>query len=109
MKVKLLEIRDAATFIPAVAIEVCGYDHYLLRAAGYGNRPYILLANLNKGPLTYNAFDWGDRTMHQAHLWINDHWDELKDGSVVDVEFILGETKEPKQSQQFEDGGQYAV
>lgn len=30
---------------------------------------------------------------------IIDHWDELEDGSVVDVQFILGERLEPKRSE----------
>jgi len=109
METKLLEIRDRATFIPAIAIEVSARDHYLLRHAGYGVRPLILLASLNKGPMTYNAHDWADRTMKASHLWIIDHWEELKSGSVVDVEFILGETTEPKQSVQVEHGGEYAI
>lgn len=37
--------------------------------------------------------------MGNAHNWIIDHWQELKDGDVVDVQFILGETKEPKVSE----------
>lgn len=36
---KLLEIRDAGTFIPAMAIKICANDSkddYLLRRAGFG-------------------------------------------------------------------------
>jgi hypothetical protein len=112
MKMKLLEIRDTGTFIPAIAIAVSGRDHYLLRQAGYGIRRDILLGSLNKGLLTYNAFDWvecGSRTMHQAHLWIIKNWDHLNSGDVVDVEYILGETNTKKIPQQLEEGGKYAV
>ena len=34
-----------------------------------------------------------------AHHYIQEHFDELHDGDVVDVEFILGETKAPKVSE----------
>lgn len=34
-----------------------------------------------------------------AHQFIEDHFDELNDGEVVDVQFILGETKVPKVSE----------
>jgi hypothetical protein len=34
--------------------------------------------------------------MRVACEYIGAHFDDLKDGRVVDVEFILGETKEPK-------------
>jgi hypothetical protein len=37
--------------------------------------------------------------MGNAHHWIIEHWDELKDSDVVDVEFILGETQQPKVSE----------
>jgi len=37
--------------------------------------------------------------MLNAHKYIKEHWDELRSGSVVDVEFILGESKEPKASE----------
>ena len=42
---------------------------------------------------------WGGRTYPVAHDWIINHWDELLDGDVVDVEFILGETDVRKQSE----------
>lgn len=110
MKIKLFEIRDRGTYIPAIAIEVNGDEHYLLRYAGYGRRPYILLATLNKSKLTYNQFDWeGSRTMKVAHGYIIDNWDGLHTGDVIDVEFINGETQEPKLSIMREAEGLYAI
>lgn len=35
----------------------------------------------------------------RAHLYVRDHWAELRDGDVVDVQFILGETAAPKKSE----------
>lgn len=39
------------------------------------------------------------RTFVVAHEYIEVHWDELESGAVIDVEFILGETKEAKVSE----------
>lgn len=92
-------------------------ERYLLRRAGFAYaRPaaaypagetYVMLTSLHKGPSTYNAYDWvherlgGGRTMHEAHKYIIEHWDELESGAVVDVRYILGETDKPKPSEQF--------
>lgn len=99
MELKLLEIRDRMTFIPVYALRVNGDDSPLLRMAGFGLHDYVILGRLNKGEQTYNAFDWNDRTMQTAHLWIIENWFSLVNGSVVDVQFILGETPEPCRSQ----------
>lgn len=103
MKVKVLELRDRATFIPILAIDMnpdlAGSQCYLLRRCGYScdGRPNILITRLdaNGGPAWNDLFGWSGRTFPVAHQWIIQHWDELEDGSVVDVEFILGETEEP--------------
>jgi hypothetical protein len=52
----------------------------------------------------YDAYEWpGDvRTFRAAHLYVEEHFDEIEDGAVVDVEFILGETAEPKVSERIE-------
>jgi hypothetical protein len=41
----------------------------------------------------------GQRTMRQAHLYITAHFDELSDGQVIDIEWILKETSKPKVSE----------
>ena len=109
LETKLLEVRDSATFIPIVAIELNGEDHYLLRHAGYGRGRYISIANLNKGPLTYNKHDWESRTMHEAHKYIIENWDEIKNRDVIDVEFILDPTREKKVSLQFEENEKWSL
>lgn len=108
MKAKALEIRDRNTFIPALAIEMTADNaaqHYLLRRAGYGETPLIALTHLRTKAdmITYDCYDWRDaRTMKIAHDWIARNWDTLKDGDIVDVEFILGETAAPKLSERVE-------
>lgn len=126
MQSKALEIRDEGTFIPALAVnmnprpsypqnammtedefkaslEASSAQRYLLRRAGYAcdGRPNVILTRLSgDGQATNDPYSWtGSRTFPVAHNYIIDHWDELKDGDVVDVSFILGETKAPKISE----------
>ena len=110
MQVKTLELRDRATFIPLLAVEMKATrikQSYLLSRAGYGpGRSLILITRLDgKGKATYDPYAWGDRTFHVAHLEIEKNWEILDDGDIVDVEFILGETKAPKLSEQLESYG----
>ena len=100
MIIKQFEIRDDGTFIPAIAIQVIGADGYLLRRAGYGATPCVILTNLSTMQCNYDPYDWPNRTMGVAHKAILDAWDQWQDGDVVDVQFILGETKEKKVSEQ---------
>lgn len=115
MQVKLFEIRDKATFIPMMAIKLAANseaDRYLLSRAGYGrsnelfNR-YVLLAQINGdcGKITNDPYEWGGRTYPVAHQHIIDHWGELESGAVIDVEFILGESKSCKESERSEANG----
>lgn len=109
MEIKLFEIRDRATFIPAFAIRPLPNDEkqfYLLRSAGYGCDPshkIIIFGALHGGQCEYDPYNWtGSRTMKHAHHYIEEHFDTLNSGDVIDVEYILGETTEPKISQQVE-------
>lgn len=128
MQAKTLEIRDDGTFIPALAIDMnprtpypqnsrsmsedelrasldaSQAQFYLLRRCGYScdGRPNVILTRLDgNGRATNDPYGWkGDtRTLPVAHTYIIEHWTELKDGDVVDVAFILGETTAPKVSE----------
>jgi hypothetical protein len=99
---KLLEIRDSGTFIPAMAVLVSGADGYLMRRAGFEN-PMVYLVALATQKCAYDPWGWGGgRTMNVAHRYIEANWTALKDGDVVDVEFILGLTPAPKISESLE-------
>jgi hypothetical protein len=104
VKTKLFEIRDRATFIPCIAIEcevtpeLEEQEKYLLRRAGYMGRCF-LFGRLVGGGFHYDCYDWSDRTMRTAHEYIEKNWEKLQSGDVIDVEYILGETKEPKVSE----------
>lgn len=107
MIIKAVEIRDKATFIPALAIKMAPAtegQRYLLRRTGYGfDPPSIMLVRMSDCAADNDPFGWTNRTMRAAHIWIAAHFDEMSDsGDVVDVEFLLGETTQPKRSEQFE-------
>ena len=105
MKAKCLEIRDEGTFIAALAIDINPDNEgqiYLMRRVGYpcDGQPNVILTRLDgNGKATNDPYAWGGRTWPTAHNFIIDHWDELSDGDVVDVSFILGETAKPKVSE----------
>ena len=118
LRVKVLEVRDAGTFVPVVAIEMRAdmdfperveQERYLLRRVGYNQERIdehcILLVRAVGGKACYDPYEWGsgERTMHVAHLAIAKHWDELKSGDVVDVEYELGLKPTKKVSERITD------
>jgi hypothetical protein len=122
MQTKALEFRDEGTFIPVLAVnmnplpikaagslivdpmETHSAQRYLLLRVGYpcDGRPNILLTRLSgDGQATNDPYGWkcGTRTFRVAHAWIIEHWAEIKDGDVIDVQWILGETADKKPSE----------
>jgi hypothetical protein len=105
MIAKALELRDENTFIAILCVDMNpsnGEQRYLLRRCGYAcdGRPNIIMTRLDgSGQATNDPYAWGGRTYPVAHDWIIEHWDELADGDVVDVQWILGETAERKRSE----------
>lgn len=107
MQVKLLEVRDRGTFLPVFALDTAPSNEgqrYLLRRCGFApDGKTIIIARLNgEGNSSADAYHWNNRTMQTAHIYIDEHFAELQDGDVLDVEFILGETKVPKISERNE-------
>lgn len=103
----VLEVRDAATFIPVIAIRTRSdnpQEAWLFRAAGWsedGNDVMIIRAD-GEGKINrfWNDYGLSDAcTLAVAHRYIHEHWDELNPGDVVDVEYILGLSNSPKQSE----------
>ena len=112
-KMKLFEIRDKCTFMPFMAFKMYSeieQERWLMGRAGYGRTPsehkqYIFFAPIDGSVFSKIAFDWsdwGDRTRARAHRFIEEHFDELESGAVIDVEFILGESAAPKISEREE-------
>lgn len=106
MKILALEVRDTATFIPVAAVQMTDANEaqrYLLRRCGYDltHKPLaIVLFRMNGDGYAYSdPYSWGGRTMQMAHQHILEHFDELADGDVIDVEYLLGERDAPKPSE----------
>jgi hypothetical protein len=107
MEIKCLEIRDRATFIPVICLRPVAENEgqrYLLHRDGYradDTEQCIIMIDAQCRGVAYDCYDWprNSRTKHHAHHFIAEHWHELSDGDVVDVEYILGETVSPKQSE----------
>jgi hypothetical protein len=111
MIAKTFEIRDKGTFIPVMAVRLepgCEGDRYLFGRAGYGivpeaQRRFVTLLRVDGGEgfATSDPYAWTGtaRTMTVAHKHIEEHFDQLESGAVVDVEFLMGVTAEPKKSE----------
>lgn len=107
MEVKILEIRDEGTFFPMLCINLgkAGNEaqRYLMHRVGYplDGDPNVAVCHLRCGndKITNDPWQQGDRTYHYAHKYILDRWNELVDGDVIDVQFILGETATKKTSE----------
>jgi hypothetical protein len=106
VEIKLFEVRDRMTFIPVFAISTKSSDKaqsYLLWRAGFNGGDAVILGNLNGERMsTADAYAWKDRTMQTAHLHIEENFSSLKDGDVIDVEYILGESNIPKVSEKLD-------
>lgn len=104
LETKFFEIRDTGTFIPAVGIKMdykgkSPQECFLLKTSGYGHdNPLIMLVLIEINACHYDCYEWGDRTRQIAHKYIQENFDSLESGSVIDVEFILGETLKPKEA-----------
>jgi hypothetical protein len=109
---KILEIRDRGTCIMCMAAKfskVTPWESWAIARTGFGGDAearewYVLLWPMDGGcrQATTDPFEWLDsRTLHEAHIYLRDHadWDFIKSGSVIDVEFIRGDTDSPKCSE----------
>ena len=107
----VLEIRDEGTHIAVLAIQMKAdnrtqayYVHTRTRHPWNGSNVTVML--LDDKRATNDLYEWGalgmgSRTMPTAHDFIEKHFDDLLDGDVVDVQYLLGETKAPKLSERF--------
>ena len=91
MITKLFEIRCLATSIRALATQI---------DAGFYNvgdpsvrRIFLCRIFRGRGEGYDDPHSWMGRTLTAAHEYIVKNWNQMKDGDVIDVEFILGETK----------------
>ena len=102
MQHKFFEIRDRMTCIPVLGVNMSteqepltDVERAFLHHAGYGPFRTILLCRLGSGPFEgrcdHDPYAWNDRTMARAHQYIEEQWEQLKEGDVVSVEHLKGE------------------
>jgi hypothetical protein len=105
MEIKTLEVRDRSTFIPVVAVKVVpsnSSEKYLWNRAGFNmdsGSSIILLGRINDLHLEFYPPVWSNRTMSTVHEYLQNSWDGVENGQVLDVEYILGETDKAKESE----------
>lgn len=106
LETKIFEIRDRSTFFvvyatraDAAAFNLNTQEEYLLQRDGFSAHIPLVILCRSKGNVHYEPYGWGDRTYMAAHAYIADNWNALTSGDLIDVQHILGETKEPKQSE----------
>jgi hypothetical protein len=106
---KVFELRSPATLIVILATRLSAENLQsatLLFHSGYGRYPkdienYILVTPLDGGG---NDVATTDPYMHKieeiriAHIYLREHFDELDNGSVIDIDYIQGNTNEPKET-----------
>lgn len=106
MEIKLLELRDRGTFIPAFAFRSepdNDRERYLLRRAGYSmGQPLVILGRLEGNECHYDPYEWMWDPWRTVHHHLMEHWEEVNSGDVLDAEFLRGESQQPKQSVQKE-------
>jgi len=121
---KYLEVRDRATFIPVVAFcphelvfalseprrsQIVAYgiakNGFRVTRDPHPGDDQVIVVRLDNVAATADAYDWnGDsRTMREAHNYIAAKYQDLRDGDVIDVEYILQETASKKRSEALDD------
>lgn len=102
MIVKIFEVRDEGTHIEVFAISTKPSNPgqtYGLSRCGFNSGDAVIVGYLDgERNSSADPYHWGCRTMGNAHNYIASHFDEMSDGDVVDVRFILGETSAPCKS-----------
>jgi len=112
MDSKVFELRAPATImvIMATRLEVFNEaERYLLSRSGFGRnnndfKKYIMLQCLDGGTSTASTdpYKHGIRELRIVHCYIYEMFDQLDDGQVLDIDFILGNTFEPKQPERIQ-------
>jgi hypothetical protein len=86
-----------------------GKEAWLLHRVGLGHPDsyQILMSKIESGESSLDSEYWtresplsrGTRTLTMAHRYIEQTFSQLKSGDLIDVQFIIGETTEPKVSE----------
>lgn len=106
MQTKLFEVRDRGTCIPVMATKTTANnvnEQQFLTHGGWGDYTVILTRMDGQAVANIDPYFWrreyNGRTLTHAHAYIINNFDILPTYAVIDVEYILGESKTPKQSE----------
>jgi hypothetical protein len=106
---KIFEVRSPATLIVIIATKLKAENQQtaaLLSHSGYGQtnkdiERYILVTAIDGGGggiATTDAYKHHCEELRVAHIYINEHFSDLENGSVLDVDYIRGTSDKPKKS-----------
>lgn len=104
MITKMFEVFDRQTHLAIMATKLHSTnikEKWLLKQEGFWGEPLIMVSVFYGENIISECMDlhWTRaRTIRNAHHYINEHFDELESGDVIDVRFILGEQNEPEKS-----------
>lgn len=99
---KLIAVMDRCTRIPIIAFKLypeSAEEFVMFKTHGFGDNPeqYTFFYDIVSGKCSYNAYGMGDSyTLTPACVHIRDHWDEVESGTVIDAEYLRGETTHPR-------------
>lgn len=104
LKSKVLEILDRDTYIPVIATDIfSGIDqeNRHMRRLGFNplNQNKVIITSFSPVKTVYDVYAESNSRTREAFKYIQEHFDKLKSGDVIDVEFIKGETSMPKLSE----------
>lgn len=97
METKLFQVLDNMTDITVMVTKLTSINKRTVKLcihSGYYGRDYFFYTPLlGRCPevTRYGYKSWNDRTNSVAHEYIEENWDKLEDGSIINVKFILGE------------------
>ena len=99
---KFVAVMDRGTRLPLIASRFHPEsleEAVMFSTHGFGVDPqeYTFFYSINTGTCSYDPYKMGDRyTLTPACVYIRDNWDEVESGSVVDAEYLRGETEKPR-------------
>ena len=108
MIIKFLEVRDEATCIPVMAIQMLGGNgiqcKYLWREGYPLDGSAIILMRLSDQEAHLEPSYWSGRTMPAAHSDILSRFNSLSEGEVIDVRVFLKEQENPVEAEIWTEG-----
>ena len=102
METKLFELRDHGTFIPLLCIKPRFPSPHAFEAKmawryGYKDTRAVIVTHMGTPDRGCHSDPsaWGDRTFQAAHRYVEEQWENLSTGDLIDVRVVLGETATP--------------